>query len=331
MAQMVRRRFLTLPHEPTPLPDQAGISGRRHLFEQEVIDALNAALATCRPLLVRGEPGTGKTQLAEAAAIELDRPLLSTVVDSRTESRDLMYTYDAVARLGEAQLCAAMKSDDREQIDERLAVKRFVHPGPLWWAFHWKKAQEQADWVKDKTPAFPKGWDPEANAGCVVLLDEIDKAETDVPNGLLEALGAGKFRPPGVVEDVAVAGVPPLVIITTNEERALPDPFVRRCVVLWLELPAESQALQSWLVERGRAHLDTSRATQRVLERAAEIIAKDRSDAQDKRQTPLPGQAEYLDLVRAVVEQHPDDEASQFATLEKARLYVVQKHRGVRS
>ena len=89
--------------------------------------------------------------------------------------------------------------------------------------------------------------------GCVVLIDEIDKAETDVPNGLLEALGNGEFTPPGRTQPVNAVIEPPLVIVTTNEERELPGAFRRRCLVLHLELPKTRKELGSFLTDRGRA------------------------------------------------------------------------------
>ena len=114
------------------------------------------AFAAKRPLLVRGEPGMGKSQLARAVAQKLGRPLVSFVVDSRTESRDLLWSYDAVRRLADAQLLGTLsrfqhQSDQqdggaavpdparkaRKWLDEELDVAKYVSPGPLWWAFHW--------------------------------------------------------------------------------------------------------------------------------------------------------------------------------------------------
>ena len=87
--------------------------------------------------------------------------------------------------------------------------------------------------------------------GCVVLIDEIDKAESDVPNGLLEALGSGRFTPLGQTEAVEVRGEPPLVVITTNEERVLPNAFLRRCLVLELKLPRDDPGLIEHLIGAG--------------------------------------------------------------------------------
>jgi len=115
-----------------------------HVFEESAIDAVNAALAARRPLLVRGEPGIGKSQLARAAAAALGRAYVSCVVDARTESRDLLWQFDAVTRLAEAQLAHA-GHETAEAVRGRLAVRYFVIPGPLWWVFNWESARSQAE------------------------------------------------------------------------------------------------------------------------------------------------------------------------------------------
>ncbi len=329
---------VTLPPRGT-LPPQA------HVFDQASIDAVNAALAARRPLLVRGEPGTGKSQLARAAAAELGRPLVSEVIDSRTEARDLLWTFDAVARLAEAQLVGAMPEVKRvEQLREMLEPRRFVRPGPLWWTLNWASAREQAELLREPPPQKPDGWTP--GQGCVLLIDEIDKGESDVPNGLLEALGEGVFRPPGLAEPVRFdGGLPPLVIVTTNEERALPDAFLRRCLVLHVSLPRlgpqptkkEEDAFVAFLVGRAEAHFAPSRAGEEeqaslraqaqreVFEQAARLLITDRVAALG-RDLPPPGQAEYLDLLRAVIAQKPSAPKQQLALLETLASYVYQKH-----
>lgn len=295
-----------------------------HVFDEESIWALNAALAARRPLLIRGEPGVGKTQLARAVAAKeaLNCPLVPFVIDSNTESRDLMWTFDAVKRLAEAQISGVLDKE-RTQVEERLAPKKFFHPGPLWWAFDWKSAKDQAKAVGDAERPVPDGW--KAGDGCVLLIDEIDKAESDVPNGLLEALGDGVFQPPGLPESVKITGEPPLIILTTNEERILPDAFVRRCLVLDMKLPEPPDDLKKLMIERGRAHFPTQTSDD-VLEEAAKMLVKDREAAKS---TPLPGQAEYLDLIRVVVELCPPGEfGKQKETLERVSNFVLKKHVG---
>src|SRR3954468_18423833 len=118
-----------------------------HVFGESEVWAIDAALAARRPLLIRGEPGIGKTQLAKAAAVELGRAFLPFVVDARTEARDLLWHFDAVARLAEAQLQGALAgagTADGSGLRDALAVERFIHPRVLWWAFNWSAARAQA-------------------------------------------------------------------------------------------------------------------------------------------------------------------------------------------
>ncbi len=312
-----------------------------HQFESRQIRAVNAALAARRPLLVRGEPGIGKSQLARAAAAALGRAFVSYTVDARTESRDLLWHFDAVARLAEAQLIGALLAVSKPEpvtnpdpkanakypaeppgIRDRLAIGRFLHPRALWWAFDWEDALTQAKLVGVPSPPQPDGGDP-VN-GCLILIDEIDKAEADVPNGLLEALGAGRFNPQGRTEPVTAQGIAPLVVITTNEERALPDAFVRRCLVLHLRLPSNPEELAKRLMGRGRAHFGKGIAAN-VLQRAADLLITDRETARENHWLPLPGQAEYLDLVRAVTTRERTAKAQE-ALLDAVAEFVLKKH-----
>lgn len=309
------------PGDVLPLPRFGGLPRSVHVIDEDSVLAINAALATGRPLLVRGEPGTGKSQLARAAAVGLARALLSHAVDARTETRDLLWSVDAVARLAEAQVMGAMRSADEAEVKRRIEVARFVRPGPLWWAFDWSSALDQAVKAGVSEPLRPKDWSPAH--GAVVLIDEIDKADASVPNGLLEALGHGRFDVEGRREAVAInAERPPLVVITTNEERALPDAFLRRCLVLHLGLPSERDKLVGLLVARGKAHFENCAAG--VLQRAAELLADDREKLL-REDVAAPGLAEYIDLVRAVTNQRPS-EKEQRALLEKISKFALRKH-----
>jgi MoxR-like ATPase len=295
-------------------------------------------------LLVRGKPGVGKTQLAEAAAKELGRPLLRRVVDSRTEARDLLWEFDAVMRLAEAQISSALApvldsgsnptgepGHDRKwmsrQLRKRLSVRRFLRPDPLWWAFDWASALEQARHSGSPVPTLDSGADP-VN-GSVVLIDEIDKADTDVPNGLLEALGSSEFTPLGSRKAIKVTGEPPLVIITTNEERVLPNAFVRRCLVLRLRLPDEDDKLIEFLEKRARIHFPSQAESgkyDRLFHDAAVILARDRATARQQFAEPWPGQAEYLDLLRAVLYLQPDEVENHLAILDSLATFTFKKH-----
>jgi MoxR-like ATPase len=297
-----------------------------HCFDRTSVAAIRAALGARRPLLVRGEPGVGKSQLAKAAARALQRPFVPYVVTSRTESRDLHYSFDAVARLGQAQILAVAHTgagDGLQLLDE----KRYVQPGPLWWVFAWKHAKEQHARlpVKGHRPEDPDpSWQwNETTGGVVLLLDEIDKADPDVPNGLLESLGNREFSVPYFEKPVCCshAAEPPLVVITTNEERELPAAFLRRCLVLHLSLPDD---LAPFLIARGRAHFGT-RLSDAVLAKAASQLIQERTQ-QGSDALVRPGQAEYLDLLSALLEVAKPTEEDQLRQLEIIKGFALRKN-----
>lgn len=310
-----------------PLPKIGDRRPAAHVFERDALLAVRAALVCGRPLLVRGEPGVGKSQLARAIAKQLGRVFLPKFVDARTEAHDLLWFHDAITRLAEAQAWAhrvgvpvsvaakpgegeaASVSDAREPDVEKaatpppavidLARKRYVIPGPLWWAVHWEHALEHAKNVVLPVPVpTSEGGDP-AN-GVVLLIDEIDKADASVPNGLLECLGQGTFSVPGLDEPVRAKAPLPLVILTTNDDRILPAAFVRRCLVLWLRMPEDDAALVDWLVVRGRAHFE-KQLEDETLKVAAQQVARDRASVRAARLC-APGLAEYIDLLTVLAE-----------------------------
>jgi len=292
-----------------------------HKWEKTAIRAVNTALTARRPLLVRGEPGTGKSQLARAAAMELDRVFITEVINAKSESCDLQFHFDAVRRLGEAQALGAAGGD----ADERLDPIRFLSPGPLWWCLNWDTAMAQAKHsicgVSDPVP--PKGWD--MSKGSVLLLDEIDKADADLPNGLLETLGNGGFSVPYTRHTVCLSEnvSSPLVIITTNEERELPAAFLRRCMVLHINLPTKKDEFITFLADRGRIHFPAAHSDA-VRQEAARQLWKDRKDALDACQPP-PGQAEYLDILRALKDM-AEGETDQLAVLEEIKDFAFKKY-----
>ncbi|MBB37227.1 MAG: ATP-binding protein [Hirschia sp.] len=163
--------------------------------------AVNAAIALERPLLVKGEPGTGKTQLALEVARALDMPIIEWHVKSTTRAQQGLYEYDAVARLRDSQL-----GEDRAR-----DVANYIRKGKMWEAF--------------TAPKRP-----------VLLIDEIDKADIEFPNDLLQELDRMEFH---VYEtgEVVKAEQRPVVIITSNNEKELPDAFLRRCFFHFIQFP----------------------------------------------------------------------------------------------
>lgn len=277
-----------------------------HVFDERCVHAIQAAIAAQRPLLIRGEPGTGKSQLARAAAKALNRKFVYEVIKANTEIDDLWYRFDAISRLGHAQvLSATAKEKSQAEIDAELDPRKFISPGVLWWAFAWDEAQKQHNDCKYQLYE-PDPYD-EGNIanGVVLLLDEIDKADTHLHNSLLETLDSGRYHIPWCKQTICAANDSqrPLVIITTNEDRQLPGPFVRRCLVLELWLPDEQEELVDFLCKRGREHFPNAicsvKFDDKVLINAATQLYADRQQAYKLGVTP-PGQAEYLDILRAL-------------------------------
>ncbi|PCJ21832.1 MAG: AAA family ATPase [Gammaproteobacteria bacterium] len=305
-----------------------------HLLDDRSINAIKAALAAERPLLIRGEPGTGKSQLARAAAQCLGRLFISEVVHARSESQDLQWHFDAVRRLGDAQVVSAgatqdNKSGNKPKTFKYSDEKNYLGPGPLWWAFDYAGAIEQFDRCErnlrqpPELPTFDgEIWTPDK--GSVLLIDEIDKADADLPNGLLETLGNGAFTVPYLDQAVGhQQGMPaPLVVITTNEERALPAAFVRRCMVLHLCLP-EGDALIPHLVNVGNVHFEST-CSEGVRTLAAQQLVADRTEAK-KLGLTAPGQAEYLDILR-VLSNLAKTEQEQIDLLDEIKDFALKKH-----
>jgi MoxR-like ATPase len=342
---MIALRFLptSLAENATPVrlkrrPDDLEAV---HIFDADSIHAVNTALASRRPLLVKGEPGVGKSQLARAAAKELQRAFYPFAVDIQTEARDLLWHFDSIGRLAKAQVTGALlmgasglaeKTPDEREDEARsgMAISKFLHPGPIWWAFDWRDAKLQAGEAGTRGLYAPMEDCGDHANGWVILIDEIDKAEADVPNGLLEALGSGRFLPVGRDRPVLATTPYPLVVITTNEERALPDAFLRRCVVLPMKLPEDKTGFLAVLRKRGAEHFRDEQGRvlieEEILADAATMTWDDRRIAKERGLRPLPGQAEYMDLLRALHNQCEGDAEAQSTLLAKIRPFLLRKH-----
>lgn len=289
--------------------------------------AIKAAIKAKRPLLVRGEPGVGKSTLAKAAAFNLlNRYYISETVTASTEPNDLLWQFDAVQRLGDAQVS---KSDSTIILDK----EKYIAPGVLWWAYQPEEALKRyGDCSGGSSPSIkimeelrignensesdsdskPKGW--------VVLIDEIDKADANVPNSLLEAFAENSFTVPYLKNAVELDTDldQPLIIITTNEDRQLPPAFLRRCFVLHMEIPEELDEAVKWLLDRAEACNDID-VDPKTLQDLAVKVVEDRKRSSGPHR---PGLSEFLDLAR-VFSLSPN---SSSAELGENFSFVLQKN-----
>src|SRR5246500_1441938 len=172
-----------------------------YIVSDELKVAVNAAIKLERPLLIKGEPGTGKTMLAEEIAASVGAPLIPWHIKSTTRAQQGLYEYDAVSRLRDSQLGEARVSD----------IRNYIRRGKLWEAF-----------TAEKRP--------------VLLIDEIDKADIEFPNDLLLELDRMEFFVYETGENIK-AKLRPIVMITSNNEKELPDAFLRRCFFHYIKFP----------------------------------------------------------------------------------------------
>lgn len=237
----------------------------------ELVNAVNLTIyLEKRPLLLKGEPGCGKTRLAEAVARELGLPLVTWYIKSTSRARDGLYTYDAVKRLHDAQL---VRMGEKSQSDVSN-LNKYIGKGALGKAF-------------------------ENERRTVVLIDEIDKADIDFPNDLLLELDEQKFTI-DETGDTIEANYPPIVFITSNDEKDLPDAFLRRCLFHYVKFPENDL-----LINIVKAHFSTSSSA--LIEAAVNKFIELRSQMEGGKSGKKPSTSELLDWF-AVLQQFPEDE-----------------------
>jgi MoxR-like ATPase len=225
-----------------------------YIASHELMSAVNVARALSKPLLIKGEPGTGKTMLAKAIAESLDMPLITWNIKSTTKAQDGLYMYDTIQRLYDGQF-------GEEGVDD---IKRYIKLGKLGEAF-------------------------ESDEQVVLLIDEIDKADLEFPNDLLWELDQMEFYIHETKRTVK-AKQRPIVIITSNAEKELPDAFLRRCIFHYIEFP--DAALMEEIVKVHYPDIEEN-----LLKNAMEVFYWIRS-IRDVRKKP--STSELIDWVNAL-------------------------------
>ncbi len=239
---------------------------QNYVASEELLRAANIAMALEKPLLIKGEPGTGKTMLAEAISQALRKKLIIWNIKSTTKAQDGLYVYDVVQRLYDSQFGG-------QGVDD---IEKYVKLGKLGEAF---TNEEQV----------------------VLLIDEIDKADLEFPNDLLWELDRMEFHIPETGRTVK-ANHRPVVIITSNAEKELPDAFLRRCVFHYIEFP--DRELMADIVRVHFPDLD-----ERLLNQVLETFYKIRNLPQIKKK---PSTSEIIDWIQAL--QHGGVDVGQIAT-----------------
>lgn len=199
-------------HPPRGYRNKQGQMIYPYLPSKELVEAVNLAITLQRPLLLQGEPGCGKTKLAQAVAYELDLPYIAWTIKSTSRAQDGLYTYNSLAQLRDTQISALNPLGSEKRKLELEDPTTYREWGPVGRAF------------KSAKPT-------------VLLIDEIDKADIDFPNDLLLELDEKRFTVPETGEEV-MAQNPPVIFITSNQERDLPDAFLRRCIFKYIDFPS---------------------------------------------------------------------------------------------
>jgi MoxR-like ATPase len=263
-------------------------------YAGDIALAIRVAQATRRPLLLLGEPGCGKSTLARDVALSLGHAFVEEVITSRTTARELQWRFDHVRRLGDAPI----------DTDKVANLRHYVEPGPLWWAIDPGSAKLRG--ARPGDPAKPpvvEAVHPSPfhrdSSGTVLLLDEIDKADPDVPNDLLVALGEYRFEIADPHTEVMLpAGRELLVFLTSNGERELPPAFLRRCIPLELKRPEPGLLKTIIAAHCAKDAADTGQTAglDALIDAVLALLDAPPASAKGLR---APGTAEAIDAVRA--------------------------------
>jgi MoxR-like ATPase len=275
------------PDAPGPVP---------YIASDELVEAVNLAIHLNRPLLLEGEAGSGKSQLAKYVAHSLGLPFFSWAVRSNSSAQDGLYRYDAILRLHDVHVAQLPGNRPSAERDPQNPM-HYVSWGALGEAF--------------RLPDCP----------AVVLIDEIDKADIDFPNDLLTVLDEPReFRIREADVPPVSADHPPIVIITSNKEKGnLPAPFLRRCIYSYLRFPSDPEQLKAIIAAHEMADASRDAADIDLTDAAVErFLALRRKDDLFKK----PGTSELLDWLRALTRAAAADAAGLIGRLRDADARV---------
>lgn len=258
--------------------------GLVYLYTDDIELTVNVGLATGRPILLRGPSGSGKSSLARNVALRMGRRYYEEVITSKTQYTDLLWRFDLLRRFRDAG-ANTLKPD-----------AEYIEPRAFWWAFDPELAGRRGLKLLQTPEQGPVDPSPTLGEEAVILIDEIDKADPDVPNNLLVTIGSSQFTVP-YLNDLLVEAkpkkpekeaVPPLVFITSNDERDLPNAFLRRCVTLELAAPSRER-----LMDIAAEHFGGDPEQRQEYKNIVDALYPELDSGAES------STAEYLDTVRA--------------------------------